>query len=113
MQYSNLNWHILGGQVNADQKKWLLLSAPYAEFEYYANNLLKELNRLAETNCANVKDILLILFTHYLPCSDYQGDIRALIKKIWHKGFRREANNLMNKLRSINEIQELYKSLHE
>ncbi len=99
-------------EINAEQKEWLLLSAPYAELKYNADNLLEELDRLADENCKAVMEVLDRLLSNYSPYSDYQGILQSLIIKIWDGGFHREANDFMDQLRHIEAIESLHKNLN-
>lgn len=101
-------------RINAQEKEWLLLSAPFMslpqannDFEYARN-----LDRLVDESPEEVLEVFEIQINHYLPVWDLGDYYRSLLTKLYRKPkLSYRVTILFDKLRRLPGFQELYEDI--
>lgn len=94
-------------------KNLLLATAPYAEKEFNADRVLKELDRLFDTNPAAVSEVFLAMLENYTPSFDLEGHMHSIISKLASAGMRGQALQLTSQLRHLQGMPELFSALEK
>lgn len=99
-------------QSVGDREAGLLRSVtPYLKVDFNAENFIEELERLAETNPAEVCEIFEQVLESYVPMYDFEGKIKSLLMKFYDQGLWDKVMVFSDSLRHILEIRELFDQL--
>ncbi|MDE2822947.1 MAG: hypothetical protein OXK79_05525 [Chloroflexota bacterium] len=97
--------------AGGEDRELLLAVAPYVDTNGNAYEFIRELVRLVETSPAEVCDVFERLVDKHELLYDYEGRIQTLVRRLADLGFRREAIDLCNKLRSLPGVVDLFREL--
>lgn len=89
----------------------MLTVAPFVNLNHNANKFIEELNRLTEAYPEQVCQILGEVLCNYKPIYDYQNQLMDLLVKLAKSGFRVEVIGLLNKIRHLKNVEQLYNEL--
>jgi hypothetical protein len=89
----------------------LLSTAPYVHEHHGAYDFLKELRRLVEGNPKEVSTVLRRFIETHEPMYDYEDRMRKLVTRLAELGYRAEAIEFCDKLRSLPGLYELFLEL--
>lgn len=87
---------ILLDRIDEDNEKWLLLSAPYIDLHHNATFFIEYLTRFDDTkSIKRIGKIFLKILEGTTPTYQ-QEDIELIVRRIYEKGNRDDANNICN-----------------
>ena len=89
----------------------LLAVAPYVDVHHSVYEFLDELNRLVEVSPADVRTVLARFIDTHEPFYDYKNRMQTLVRRLSELGFRPDAIDFCNKLRSMSSMADLYYEL--
>ena len=89
----------------------LLGVAPYVRVHHNAEEFIGELTRLASASPDGVRTVLAKFIETHEPFYDYEGRMRSLVKRMAELGFRDDAIEFCEKMRSMAGMESLYSEL--
>ena len=89
----------------------LLAVAPHVDVHHGAYEFLDDLNRLVEVSPADVRTVLAKFIDTHEPFYDYKNRLQTLVRRLAKHGFRPDAIDFCNKLRSMSSMADLYYEL--
>ena len=89
----------------------LLAVAPYVQLHDNAYDFLSELNRLAEVDPEEVRNVVEKFVDTHESFYDYKDKMQTLLRTLSKRGFRADAIGFCERLRSIPGMQALYVEL--
>lgn len=105
-------WLALFEDIDDEMLPWLKLSAKYAELNFNAPTFIENLSKRVDTNSKQVGELYIsMLEGGNFPLYD-QNDIRIIIKTLYEKGQKEQANQIYNIYRNKSEffLKDLYDS---
>ena len=94
-----------------DCRDLLLAVAPHVRVHHESYEFIHELNRLVGESPAEVRDTLASFVDTHEPFYDYEGRMRTLIKNLAELGYREDAIDFCEKLRSMAGMDALFNEL--
>jgi hypothetical protein len=93
-------------------KALLLAVVPYVHSDYATNDMVEELDRLADTDPAATAEVLERMFEASTPNFDMDDNIKKLLRKLYDKGYHAEVLRCVERLRkTLLGMLEFYKTL--
>ena len=89
----------------------LIAVAAHVHVHRNAYEFIRELNRLVAVSPCAVRAVLAEFIDTHEPFYDYKNEMQMLVRALAQRGFRKDAINFCNKLRSMPSMEALYKEL--
>jgi hypothetical protein len=106
---SRLSCYVLA--ITDRERNWLLAVAPYVHVLYNDDFFFEELDRLADSNAAEVGVVLKAVLDVHIPSNDYEDRLKSILGKLVECGKQEEAIVLVDRLRQIPGMIQLFKDL--
>ena len=97
--------------VDKRTRDLLLAVAPYVRVGYHAYEFIEELLRLADNSPDVATETLKAMIAAHVPEYDYQDKLQALLKTLVAKGKQNEVLRLLERLRTLPGMHELFDEL--
>jgi len=99
------------GSINHKERDLLLAVAPYVHVAHNYDFFYEELDRLAESNPAQVAEILKASLDTHVPYIDFEDKLKSILGKLVASGKRDEALVLADRLKQIPGMIKIFKNL--